>query len=397
VPETARRHIPALDGVRGLAILLVIAFHARVVFGNTSEIPYPLYRVLGLGWSGVDLFFVLSGFLITGILLDSRDSPRYFSTFYARRALRIFPLYFCYVAAVLVVVRFGWLMVAGADLWKGTNPWWYVTYLLNWKADHGYNDLFLGHLWSLAIEEQFYIVWPTVVWLVPRRRLAWVCLLVAIGGFAARIYLTAAGFDGEAIYRMTPSRMDALALGALVAVGVREFPSLLDRWTPRILGFAALGFVAVFSVTASPVWFGLPMRIGGATLIAVVYACIIHRAATCSGGAVAGFFSLPLLRSCGKYSYAMYVLHSMPYHLTAPAIHDLASRHLPLALVLAAKYLYIPALAAVAFGAAWVSWRVLERRFIRLKASVPYVSGASPHRHPSSPRNLRVLSASAVK
>jgi hypothetical protein len=156
-----------------LAILLVLAFHCRVAFSGTQEIPLPILRVLDLGWSGVDLFFVLSGFLITGILLDSRESHGYFRTFYARRVLRIFPLFFAYLFLVLVVFRYAWIWYSGRDLWSATNPWWYFSYLLNWKPDHGYNDLYLGHLWSLAIEEQFYLVWPLVVWLLsppPARR-----------------------------------------------------------------------------------------------------------------------------------------------------------------------------------------------------------------------------------
>src|SRR4051794_968387 len=103
------KHIPALDGVRGLAILLVIAFHARVVFVSTSEIPFLGFRLLALGWIGVDLFFVLSGFLITGILLDTRDASGYFQAFYSRRVLRIFPLYFFYLFLILVAGRNLWL------------------------------------------------------------------------------------------------------------------------------------------------------------------------------------------------------------------------------------------------------------------------------------------------
>lgn len=376
-------HIPALDGVRGLAILFVIAFHARVVFNSTAEIPYLGFRVLGLGWSGVDLFFVLSGFLITGILLDSRQSPSYFRTFYLRRILRIFPLYFAYLFLILVVARFVWLAYAGSDLWKSTNPWWYFTYLLNWKSDHGYNDLVLGHLWSLAIEEQFYCVWPAVVWFMPRHHLKWLCLAVAAGALAARVYLGSHGFDSEAIYRMTPGRMDTLALGAFVAVGVRDFRAVLDRWADRVLALSAAGFLAIWAVNRGPVWSDLAMRTAGASLIAVIYACIVFRATTMQEGMAHRFLSRPLLRQCGRYSYAMYVLHSVAYNLTSTAVRNLSAQPLPHLLVLAAKYLYFPALAGAAFGAAWISWRVLEYPFIRLKDRLAdTVTGApSPGRH----------------
>ncbi len=382
-------HVPALDGIRGLAILFVIAFHARVAFSSTAEIPYLGFRLLGLGWSGVDLFFVLSGFLITGILLDSRQSPRYFRTFYLRRILRIFPLYFGYLFLILVVARFAWLAYAGSDLWKSTNPWWYFTYLLNWKRDHGYNDLVLGHLWSLAIEEQFYCVWPAVVWFVPRRHLKWLCLAVASGALAARIFLGSHGYDSETIYRMTPGRMDTLAFGAFVAVGVRDFRAALDRWANRVLAFSAAGFLAIWVVNRGPVWSDLAMRTAGASLIAVIYASFVFRGATLREGIVHRLLSWPLLRQCGKYSYAMYVLHSAPYHLTAGAIRDLSAQALPHPLVLAAKYLYFPALAAVSYGAARVSWLILEHPFIRLKERVAEPVPRVVQSCPAAPLDLR--------
>ena len=361
--NTFRGHIPALDGVRGLAILLVIAFHARVVFGSTAEIPYLGFRLLGLGWSGVDLFFVLSGFLITGILLDSCESPTYFRTFYLRRVLRIFPLYFAYLFLILVVARFTWLAISGTDLWQSTNPWWYFTYLLNWKADHGYNDHVLGHLWSLAIEEQFYMVWPAVVWLAPRRHLQWLCLAVAAGALGARFWMGSHGFDSEAVYRMTPGRMDTLALGAFVAVGVRDFRAALERHVNEVLLVSAAAFMAVWTVNPSPVWSDLTMRTVGASLIAVVYACI--------------------------------VFHAAPYHLTADAMHNLSQHGYPALLVTAAKYLYFPALVGVAYGAARISWRFLEYPFIRLKEKV-----GDPARSAASTRpqgNTRLAAATSIE
>src|SRR5579883_1444496 len=117
-------HVPALDGVRGLAILGVIAFHARVVFTNTSEMPSSIFSLASQGRLGVTLFFVLSGFLITGILLDSRDSAGYFRRFYFRRVLRIFPLYFAYLFGIFLGVRAVWIFVAGHDPWKAGSPWW---------------------------------------------------------------------------------------------------------------------------------------------------------------------------------------------------------------------------------------------------------------------------------
>ena len=378
---TQPQYIPALDGVRGIAILLVIAFHARVAFSSTAEIPYVAFRFLGLGWSGVDLFFVLSGFLITGILLDSRDGPRYFRRFYWRRVLRIFPLYFAYLFLILVVCRYAWLAWSGVDLWKGTNPWWYFSYLLNWKSDHGFNDLYLGHLWSLAIEEQFYLVWPATVWLVPRRKLKWLCLAVAGGALAARCYLGTHGYDAEAVYRMTPCRMDGLALGAFVAIGLRDFRESLNRYAPAVLLTSGWGTLCVVAVAPGPVWSDALMRTLGASLIVITYACVVFYSAALRDGRVQRLLASPWLRKVGKYSYAMYVLHSMPFHLTGPALHQLSNSALPAPLMLVARYLYFPALAGFAFGMAWISWHALEKRFILLKGALsdpPPANGARP-------------------
>jgi peptidoglycan/LPS O-acetylase OafA/YrhL len=368
----AERHVPALDGIRGAAILLVILFHCRSVFNSPAELPYVLLRVMDLGWSGVDLFFVLSGFLITGVLLDSRESPTYFRTFYLRRALRIFPLYFAYLFLVLVVFRFGWLWAAGADLWKATNPWWYVTYLLNWKSDHGYNDLYLGHFWSLAIEEQFYCVWPLVVWLCPVKRLRWLCLGIAIASLASRYQLGRWGLDQEAIYRMTPSRTEALVWGAMAAVGLRQFPKLLWRWSGPVFFVAATVLLNVVLRAQQGMWHDWQMRTAGVSSLAAAYACLVLWAAAPGTGIVSRIFSIPLLRRLGRVSYAMYVFQSIPYHLTLNWVRDLSASSLPWLVVVAVKYLYFPVSVAVVYGAAWLSWRVLEEPILRLKSRFNY-------------------------
>jgi len=167
---TAKARIGSLDGVRGIAILMVLAVHLELF----QAVPFsrPIRALFWAGWSGVDLFFVLSGFLITGILLDGFGAPGYFSRFYKRRALRIFPLYYLVCAALMVATPH----LPGAE-WSAIYPTWkgwlsYGLFLQNWWMPHFENThRLIGHLWSLGVEEQFYLVWPTCVFLLRRDRL----------------------------------------------------------------------------------------------------------------------------------------------------------------------------------------------------------------------------------
>jgi peptidoglycan/LPS O-acetylase OafA/YrhL len=371
VSQKLSRHIPELDGVRGLAILWVIAFHARAVYTNSSEIPLPLFRALDLGWSGVDLFFVLSGFLITGILLNTRESPSYFRAFYARRALRIFPLYFIYVLSVIFLVRPLYIHLVHVDEWSTTHVWWYCTYLLNWKKDHGFDDLYLGHLWSLAIEEQFYFVWPAVVWLCPRKALPWVCVALAVACAGLRVILYTRGVWPEAIYRLTPTRMDGLALGSLTALAVRFFRERWERWIFPVAAISAFGLLYVLSRSQAFYWGDPLMACLGTPLLVVLFACLVFAAATSASPILARCLRVPFLRTAGKYSYAMYVLHSIPYNITIDWLRNwLHGKDVGTAIFF--KALYIPALMLIALIAGWLSWHLLEKRFLALRTRFSY-------------------------
>src|SRR3954466_4450020 len=216
---TVRGHLPTLDGLRGIAILAVMIHHAAE-FGQGNSPATAVHQFLHLGRHGVDLFFVLSGFLITGILLDSKGSPRYFSTFYARRTLRIFPLYYGVLLVVLVVLPLivpqppaareviadqGWLWLYASNI------------LMAWRNRVLFNGehVYLSHFWSLAVEEQFYLVWPLVVLLVGGRGLAWVCAACLPVALVVR-GLTTRGSEFSAAIFLTPCRVDSLAVGALV-------------------------------------------------------------------------------------------------------------------------------------------------------------------------------------
>jgi len=241
-PIRFRGHLPALDGVRGLAILLVL-FHHLWPYEWSNPITSALTRVSHAGWIGVDLFFVLSGFLITGILIDSRGRERYFRTFIARRSLRIFPLYFLFLGIAFGVLPavLSWIGHPDPVLEenRGALPW-FLAYMSNHLTlftdpvvtsavgselvdglEHGLRE-FLAITWSLSVEEQFYLVWPAVVLLFASRmqRVAIVLVLLAVASRVAAFLLL---YDWPHVTNMALfCRMDSLVVGAALAAWVRH-------------------------------------------------------------------------------------------------------------------------------------------------------------------------------
>jgi len=244
-------HLPALDGVRGLAILAVLLFHFAGEIHPVGALERVLVRVLGYGSLGVDLFFALSGFLITDILVATHAAPHYFRSFYMRRALRIFPLYY----AVLAVVFFALPLVPalqGTDLGTlGRFQAWAWLYGVNvfLALQGGWTMSYLTHFWSLAVEEHFYLFWPFLVWwLAPRpRRLMQAAGALAGLSFAARLLAAAQGVNPVALAVLTPFQLDALCLGGFFAVWRRQAGGLdpIRRLLPAFFAVPAAALVAL--------------------------------------------------------------------------------------------------------------------------------------------------------
>ena len=366
-------HLPVLDSVRGVALLLVIVFHAAYFSlynaGPLAGIDALYWKVASAGWCGVDLFFVLSGFLITRILLHTRTGPDYLRTFYARRVLRIFPLYY----GVLLV----WF-AAGAFAGAGSNrqaaPWLF-TYSSNLVVSftHGVFKipLPLQHLWSLAIEEQFYLAWPLVVLVTPRRWLGAVCLALFAGALVAREAFMHAG-NGFAAYIFPLSRVDALALGGAAAwLFEGDQRERLRAWGTRGLAAAAavLGALVVWrgGLADSDWW----VTTAGISLLAVTFAAALVVLVTRGGRG-----SAPLAH-LGRYSYGMYVFHQ-PVILVM--LRVVGARGLPLVLGsrLPALLAFTVAANGVTYGCARLSWWALEERFLRLKSRFEYRGEQQP-------------------
>jgi len=383
VAGPSRSHVPALDGVRGMAILLVLVSHLMLFNDRTgNRFGDSLSALRGLGWVGVDLFFVLSGFLITGILFDTLHDPHYFRSFYMRRFLRIFPLYYGFLFFLLILGHWGPGMHFG---WDG-RQYVLLTYLQNTGIWFPVTDFHPGlwadldHFWSLAVEEQFYLFWPLLVFLVrERRRLIALALVLSGIALVLRIMLYLHGSSPLLIFMLTPCRMDTLLLGAVAALIVRGD----SDWIPR-RWMVPLALMAVVVIVAYTLWhLGGDMRdfFFGATFgySVIALGCVgVLIASLEPESIVHRVFRWSWLRSLGKYSYGIYVLHIFVSHTVATWANRLLGTSLRIWLT---PYLHARPLAvlvefcfnaAAVYLAAFVSYQLYEVHFLRLKRHFGY-------------------------
>ena len=363
----ASGHLPALDGVRGVAILLVVT-HMLSPLGDPASL---LGRIasfgFGVGWVGVQLFFVLSGFLITGILLDTQGAPNQLRAFYARRVLRIFPLYYATLFVAFVVLPLIG-RVGPALAHDRAHQVWLWTYLGNWVASTDAASRTFPHFWSLAVEEQFYLLWPLVVRGRSPRACLNLCLGIAAAALAVRAGAWAAGASVEAIYQATLTRMDALALGGAAAAGIK---------IPEVAAWAAARRGRLWAASAAVGLLGALLTrlynhatLAGATVgytfLSITFALAVLAAAQADlGRPAASWLRARPLRALGKYSYGMYVFHK-PLHdaIGKPLLSRLpidASRSV------AASCVYVACGLGATFVAAFLSYNCFESWFLRLK------------------------------
>lgn len=357
----APSRIAPLDGLRGLAVLVVILYHASVFEPPSGGAWAALRAAARFGWAGVDLFFVLSGFLITRILWASRGAENYYRVFYARRFLRIFPLYYASLFLLVLAFRVG----AGESAW-------YWLYASNLKVTlDGWPSAPLSHFWSLAVEEQYYLVWPFVVSLLSRRALAGLCggLLFVVP--AARVAGFVLGAPDLALYVLTPFRLDALAAGSLLALVVPGLPEP-RRYVPHAVATLALATLATGIVVAragDAFWGTPPMLTLGFTFLAVGFAAVVFLAvALPDGSLLPRLLGWRPLRSAGKVSYAMYVFH---WPLVS-VFRDAGFRPGAIAPGALGWAVYLFCVVASVSLLAALSWRLLEGPFLALKDRVDY-------------------------
>lgn len=363
VPAHAPSRIAELDGLRGLAIGLVM-WHHMVEFslppGRETWLGW-LRAVTNLSWCGVDLFFVLSGFFIGGILLDQRASPRLARVFYLRRAVRILPLYY-----VTLLVIFACTALGLAHSWQLFPPWVYALFLTNfYLAGHqAWDWLPLSVLWSLAVEEQFYLVAPWVVRALRSAVFPWLAIGLVFAALLLRGFWI--GLFPEnyfAVHVLMPMRMDALALGALVAwavraEGLRGFWSRFARSWPRWLG---LGLTLLAGLALlRPREGGRLLAAGGYTLLALVFALVVAVVAGVRPAGLCRLLAWRPLALLGRHSYFLYLWHGL---LGLGLIRWWGGENFRLSTFPA---LFIVVVAAVAtWLAAGLSWKFFEAPLIR--------------------------------
>lgn len=363
VPSRPHQHMPSLDGLRGTAILLVLAHHLFASLYGEFAVNVPLFHWTELGWSGVDLFFVLSGFLITGILHDAKGTPCYFRNFYARRSLRIFPLYY---GAVLVVLLLTPLLVR-LHLQGTANPAWLAIYGTNFVIHAKGLGSFgvLDHFWSLAVEEHFYLVWPAVVFFLNRRNLMIVAACLCVIAPCLRFCLLNGGPTlPVGAYMLTPMRMDSLAAGAFLALLVRGPRAAKSFVVPAMIvgGMALAAFLTLVLTRHSKDPLDPALGTIGFTLLWAFFGSTLLLALGWAPARDA--LSLPVLRWFGKYSYGLYVWHPIIFILV---FHSDPARHLR------GGDGHVPLLASTAialvltFALTLASWHLWEKQFLKLK------------------------------
>ena len=373
----SRHYHPSLEGIRALAFLLVFAVHFSGPTWTLDHRPYrdyPWLLACQLSFAAVPVFLALSGYLITGVLFDSKEKRGYFHVFYLRRVIRVFPLYYltlggiylCGVATGIHFLRRHLLL---------------LTYCYNFWPRNGYYNLSphlqVGHLWSLAVEEQFYLIWPVVIWLCPgRRKLITIAWSVVGAAFLARLAWACLGISApEFAYQNTLFRGDAIMLGALLALYRRGPAGSLKRLTKPATGLLTACSVLLV-VRALLIGQAMPFDTFGITVVMPLLSLM----GTCSvvlcldpSTLIHHMSTRPWAVSLGKRSYGLYLFHQLlaPYFL-ATVIPALSNR-------LGRGFGRVTGM-LLAFALTWMlaeaAYRLIEEPAMQWKSRIPYGQSA---------------------
>ena len=376
--ESTDTYLPVIDGVRGIAILLVLWYHAPFLFRDlptfsVQQSPWvvlgPFWRMSLGGWIGVDLFFVASGFLITSILIRVREEAGFLLAFWGRRALRILPLAGLYLVALFILVRLDdpLNILPRFDAWP-----WYAFYMGNIHISiYGWQPLAVMILWSLAIEEQFYLVWPFLVQMCNAGQiLKWSIGCIVIAPIIR--FLTLSMVDYPATYVFTFCRIDALAAGAAAAV----LYSARDRREQMLASCRKLAAPAMAVITLTllvPLSPSMPQTrpwffsVFGYSAIAVSFA-ILLMASLQAHGSIKDALTSRILTFLGKRCYGLYLWHVLAGGVAIVTIQPQWS---------IGFYSHLVLWLALLLMMASVTWLCFEEPILRLKRFLPYAGRQS--------------------
>jgi peptidoglycan/LPS O-acetylase OafA/YrhL len=341
------KHIPQLDVLRGIAVLDVMLYHITDIAPSLHL--RPLFR---LGYTGVDLFFVLSGFLITGILVRTRDNEGYFTNFYARRILRIWPLYYALLLFTFVLLP-AFQPQLKLAIFTLCHPWQSFPFFFQNLMVNGNAYDTLRVTWSLAIEEQFYLVWPIVVWLAPRRTLKPMAVSGLLLSLGLRWSVVYGLIPPLIIYTNTLTRLDGLALGAFLALWIPEAENRTVKWAGIALMAVAVPLTLVVEYSNKAQWSFF-------SLVALSFAGLV-----CVTIQIPRVANLGFLKYTGKISYCLYLVHvPICTFLISPRIYKIFQMRSP---VWSDAVLFVLSF-ALCYAVAAASWHFFESNILRLKS-----------------------------
>ncbi len=360
--------MPELDTIRGLAVLLVVFFHGFALsYGlpGLSGIPRILVAATMPGWTGVNLFFVLSGFLITGILLDTKSRPDYYRRFYFRRALRILPLYYAVLLLLLIVSRTGLVHRPISLAFLALS----FIYLSNVVRLFGVPPHY-GVLWSLAVEEHFYLLWPLVVHKLSRRAVVVAALFICVLCPSLRALYVLRGYNQGTGYTWLVA--DGLAMGAVLAA-VSRGP---HGTRTRVLRFAVCALALSIGMFLAGYPYGIFQSsrfLGGTfreTALDLLFLGTIAGVLVLGTSSWKAILNRPMLKFFGKISYCIYLIHLLTFEVVYRFIDRHFSSLTPARGHLGSMVVRFCAGLAVTVVLACISRRYLEDPFLRLKGRI---------------------------
>lgn len=383
------RHLPIFDGLRGFMLVLIMLVHFRSLEQPTpgAWLEQAWHFILDMSLVTLDVFFVLSGFLISRILLDAKGRVGFFRIFYARRMVRIFPLYYGFLLVYFILIpaaaewardldlplaRHVMYWTYTTNLGAGLNDWWDPARAgLNWYPLEDST----GHLWSLALEEQFYFLWPVLVHRLTTLNLRRVCLACMVSAPLIRVALVATlGASSDAAYLLTPARTDGLALGAFLAICAREPEGIhrFARLVGPVAGASFLVLLAIFAVEGHlEIENAVVQTMGLTASVYMAGAIVVSSLLATSGSVWYRVFGNALVRRIGQYSYATYVFH-LPLMFS---LHRSGAFPRPLQNSgLAVELMYSGTMVVLSLLAGALSWHLYESHWLKLRRLLRYAS-----------------------